>query len=71
MGGAPCDINRNGICENDFNQGKAHIWFLGAKGSHLEKTDKVRWTTLVIAGHTWVLIYLLLKWVNGGGGIYP
>lgn len=37
-----CDIHRKGICENDLNQGKSQIRFLGAGNPHLEKTDKVR-----------------------------
>lgn len=53
MEGAPSDTHRNGICENDLNQGKSQVRFLAVEGPHLEKTDKFRWRGHCEARHHW------------------
>lgn len=40
MGGSPYDINRNGICENDLNQWKSLVRFLGSEAPILRRQTR-------------------------------
>lgn len=69
MGGSPYDINRNGICENDLNQWKSLVRFLGSEAPILRRQTRsdgggktLKLDTAVITGHMGVSILLLPKW---------